>query len=93
MGLIVSISEKNFKTLLSFFIRTVPLFNLDFTVLLRFRSQYGRLPQTSTSSEDKEKLLILRDEIMKELNLDVTLLPEEFASLVCSLLAFCVYDV
>lgn len=48
-------------------------------VLLRFRSQYGRLPQTSTSSEDKEKLLILRDEIMKELNLDVTLLPEEFA--------------
>nr|XP_058952031.1 SUMO-activating enzyme subunit 1-like [Pocillopora verrucosa] len=49
-------------------------------VLLRFRSQYGRLPQTSTSSGDKEKLLILRDDIMKELNLDVTLLPEEFAS-------------
>ena len=28
---------------------------------------------------EKEHLLTLRDEVMKELNLEVTLLPDEFA--------------
>lgn len=48
-------------------------------VILKFRSQYGRLPQTTISTSEKEHLLTLRDEVMKELNLDVTLLPDEFA--------------
>ena len=50
-----------------------------FAVILKFRSQYGRLPQTTTNTSEKEHLLTLRDEVMKQLNLDVTLLPDEFA--------------
>lgn len=49
-------------------------------VILRFQSQYGRLPQTNKNPKEKEHLLVLRDEVMKELNLDQTLLPDEFAS-------------
>ena len=51
------------------------IYIIHFAVILKFRSQYGRLPQTG----DKEQLLRLRDDVMKELNLDVTLLPEEFS--------------
>lgn len=50
-----------------------------FAVILKFRSQHGRLPQTTNNTEEQEQLLTLRDEIMKEVNLDVTLLPDEFA--------------
>ncbi|KAJ7373165.1 SUMO-activating enzyme subunit 1 [Desmophyllum pertusum] len=49
-------------------------------VILRFQSQYGRLPQTTMNTGERDNLLTLRDEVMKELNLDVTLLPDEFAS-------------
>jgi len=31
------------------------------------------------TTKEKEQLLTLRDEVMQELNLDVTLLPDEFA--------------
>jgi len=49
-------------------------------VILRFQSQFGRLPQTAINPEEREPLLRLRDEVMKELNLDLALLPDEFAS-------------
>jgi len=49
-------------------------------VILRFQSQFGRLPQTATNAEEREQLLRLRDDVMKELNLDLALLPDEFAS-------------
>lgn len=49
-------------------------------VLLQFQSRYSRLPHCITNPEDREHLLLLRDEVMKELNVDVKLLPDEFAS-------------
>jgi len=55
------------------------IFTFHFAVILRFRSQHGRLPQTSMTTTEKDQLLTLRDEVMKELNLDGTLLPDEFA--------------
>ena len=55
------------------------IFTFHFAVILRFRSQYGRLPQSFMTTTEKEHLLKLRDEVMKELNLDVTLLSDEFA--------------
>lgn len=55
------------------------VYTIHFAVILRFQSQYGRLPQTTMNTGERENLLTLRDEVMKELNLDVTLLPDEFA--------------
>lgn len=55
------------------------IYTIQFAVILKFRSQHGRLPQTTTSTGEREQLLTLRDEVMKELNLDVALLPDEFA--------------
>jgi len=55
------------------------IYAVHFAVILKFQSQYGRLPQTSMTTKEKEQLLTLRDEVMQELNLDVTLLPDEFA--------------
>ncbi|KAK2560347.1 SUMO-activating enzyme subunit 1 [Acropora cervicornis] len=49
-------------------------------VILEFQRQYDRRPQTVTNPEDIENLIKLRDEVLKELNLNQTLLADEFAS-------------
>ena len=50
-----------------------------FEVILQFQRQYERRPQMVTNPEDVENLIKLRDEVMEELNLNQTLLADEFA--------------
>lgn len=68
--------DQSLVNLISHYLFSTPL---HFAVIQRFQSQYSRLPQTNTNPEEQEQLLKLRDEVMKELNLDLTLLPDEFA--------------
>ena len=48
-------------------------------VLLKFQEKHGRNPQGSTSKEDVEDLLKLRDGVFESLKISRELVPDEFA--------------
>ena len=56
-------------------------------MLLRFRENHNRYPQSSTADNDVKELFGLRDTVLDELKVDKEQLPEDFAGYVhvCSL--------
>lgn len=74
-ALACKLDDKPTKTL-----KRLPSVYFIVKVILEFQRQYNRRPQTVTNPEDIENLIKLRDEVLKELNLNQTLLADEFAS-------------